>query len=47
MGSNSFFTRLIIAFFIVAAIIGLAHMGGGEHTKRFLAKIHGRKRQRA
>jgi len=42
MGSNSFFTRLIIAFFIVAAIIGLAHMGGGEHTKHFLVKIHGR-----
>lgn len=41
MGSNSFFTRLVIAFFIVAAIIGLVHMGG-DSTKHFLIKLHGR-----
>ena len=41
MGSNSFFTRLAIAFFIVAAIIGLVHLGGNSATS-FLMKLHGR-----
>ena len=41
MGSSSFFTRLVIMFFIVAAVIGLVHLGGGSATS-FLMKMHGR-----
>jgi hypothetical protein len=40
MGSNSFFTKLAIAFFVIAAIIGLMHMGGGS-ARSFLLKLHG------
>jgi hypothetical protein len=39
MGSNSFFTRLIIMFFIVAAAIGLVHLGGNSATS-YLMKVH-------
>lgn len=40
MGSNSFFTRLVIAFFIIAALVGLAHMGG-DSARSFFMKLHG------
>jgi hypothetical protein len=41
MGSNSFLTRLAIVFFVIIAIMGLVHMGGGHATKSFFMKIHG------
>jgi hypothetical protein len=41
MGSNSFLTRLVIIFFIAAAIIGLVHLGGNS-TMSFLMKLHGK-----
>jgi hypothetical protein len=41
MGSNSFLTRLAIIFFIVAAVIGLVHLGGGDSMRSFFIKMHG------
>jgi hypothetical protein len=41
MGSGSFFTKLVIIFFIVAALIGLMHMGGRHSAIAFLMKMHG------
>jgi hypothetical protein len=42
MGSGSFFTRLVIVFFIVAALIGLMHLGGSHSAASFLMKMHGK-----
>jgi hypothetical protein len=40
MGSNSFLTRLVIIFFILAAVVGLAHLGG-HSAMSFIMKTHG------
>ena len=39
---GSFFTRLVIIFFIVAALVGLMHMGGSHSPISFLMKMHGK-----
>jgi hypothetical protein len=41
MGS-SFLTRLVIVFLVLAALVGLVHMGGSHSAMSFLMKMHGK-----
>jgi len=38
---NSFLTRLVIIFLILAAVVGVVHLGGHSATS-FMMKLHGR-----
>jgi len=40
-GMNSFLTRLVIIFLILAAVVGVVHLGGHSATS-FMMKLHGR-----
>jgi hypothetical protein len=37
---GSFLSRLVIIALVLAAVVGLVHMGGPQ-TKHFLIKLHG------